>query len=127
MFFWFIFFSSFILQCLFDEESCFFVLSSMSLMESFQSHDLCNRSEGLAWFDFCFFKSIFNMFVVIVFLAFLFIKSSQFHVLDHVFDLLTRVGSQCRSRLFFFYKFFKFIFLHWLVINLLIESGFRVS
>ena len=93
----------------------------MLLIGSFQSHDPGSRYEGLAQFDFCFFKSIFNIFVVSIFLAFLFIESSQFHVLDHVFDLLTRAVSQVRSRLLLlFNKFFKFIFLNWLVINLLI-------
>ena len=105
-FFVYIFSLSFIFQCLFDEQSYFFVLSSMSLIGSFQSHDSGSRSERLAQFDICFLKSIFYIFVVSIFLAFLFIESSQFHVLDHVFDLLTRAGSQVCSRLFFVFFLF---------------------
>jgi hypothetical protein len=47
-FFGLFFFLGFIFQYLFDEESCFFVLSNMPLMGSFQSHDPSNRFEGLA-------------------------------------------------------------------------------
>jgi hypothetical protein len=43
-----------------------------------------------------FFKSFFHIFFVSGFFAFLFIGTSQFHVVGHVFDLLTWVGYRVR-------------------------------
>jgi len=80
----------------------------MPLIRSCKSHDPGNSSGGLAQFE----KKI-NIFVVSVFF-FIFIESSQFHVLDHVFDLLTRVGCGVHSRLFllFFFALISFLNLY---------------
>jgi flagellar biosynthesis protein FlhB len=81
----------------------------MPLIRSCKSHDPGNSSGGLAQFE----KKLIYL-LLVFFLAFLFIESSQFHVLDHVFDLLTRVGCGVRSRLFllFFFALISFLNLY---------------
>jgi hypothetical protein len=83
--------------------------------------------EGLARVDFCFFKAFLYSFCKCVF-SFLFIELSQFHVLGHVFDLLTLVGCRVRLRSFLLSFFFALTsFLNLLIINLLMGPGSRVS
>jgi len=59
-------------------------------MGSSQSHDLSHKSEKLAQVNFsCFLKHFFQIFFSSIFYGILLMRSSQFHVLDHVFNLLT--------------------------------------
>jgi hypothetical protein len=59
-------------------------------MGSSQSHDLSHKSEKLAQVNFgLFLKHFFQIFFAGIFSSILLMGSSQFNVLDHVFDLLT--------------------------------------